>query len=249
MNFAFTPLAADFLERPNRFVIIARIHSTGEIVRAHCPNPGRMKELLVPGAIVYLTQSADPTRRTAYTLRFVQHPANGQLISLNTQLPNALFAEGLSQGFFPQFDRFSKIRREVSLPHEGKTGINSRIDFQLTDGHGRICWVEVKSVTLVESRIALFPDAPTVRGRRHVDELVEQVQQGAEAAVVFIVQRPDADILYPNWDTDPAFSQSLHEAERQGLRLYACTCRINLAHAHLERQIQVSTARAGSVQA
>ncbi|MGB5048807.1 MAG: DNA/RNA nuclease SfsA, partial [Caldilineaceae bacterium] len=184
MNIPFPVEPATFLERPNRFVIHARLHSSGENVRAHCPNPGRMHELMIPGALVYLSAANDPARRTPYSLRFVEHPANGQLISLNTQLPNDLFAEGLRDGFFAPFNGYTNHQREVALP-TGAKGVTSRIDFRLSTEEGRICWVETKSATLVhDDGRAWFPDAPTLRGRRHVEELTHLASTGVRAAVV-----------------------------------------------------------------
>ncbi len=238
----FAVETATFLERPNRFVIHARLHASGETVRAHCPNPGRMAELMIPGATVYLSRATDPARRTPFTLRFMIHPETGGLISLDTQLPNNLFAEGLADGFFAPFQGHRSVRREVTVPHdpEGNTGkINSRVDFLLEDAQGRACWVEVKSVSLVEEGVALFPDAPTIRGRRHLLELADLVRAGERAAVVFIVQRPDAVSVQPNRRTDPDFADALAHAQSAGVEVYAYTCAITLAAVTLKKEIPV----------
>ena len=249
MRFPFVVEPATFVERPNRFVIHARLHAEGQIVRAHCPNPGRMGELMVPGATVYLSRATDPARRTPFTLRFVIHPQAGTLISLDTQLPNALFAEGLAQGAFPPFWGHRSARREVSVPsphgqaNEAQTptgkkqSVRSRVDFLLEDAQGRPCWVEVKSVSLVEDGLALFPDAPTVRGRRHLLELIELVEGGDRAAVMFIVQRPDAQVVMPHRQTDPAFADALAQARSAGVEIYAHTCAVDLDEVRLERAI------------
>lgn len=238
----FAVEAATFLERPNRFVIHARLHGDGSTVRAHCPNPGRMAELMIPGATVYLSRATDPARRTPFTLRFMIHPAAGELISLNTQLPNDLFAEGLADGFFAPFHGHRTVRREVTVPHteQGKQGkITSRMDFLLEDAQGRPCWIEVKSVSLVEDGFALFPDAPTTRGRRHLFELADLAQAGERAAVVFIVQRPDAISVQPNRRTDPNFADALTHAQSAGVEVYAYTCAITLDAVTLEKEIPV----------
>ncbi|MEZ4640468.1 MAG: DNA/RNA nuclease SfsA [Caldilineaceae bacterium] len=227
MNFTFHPLRATFLERPNRYVIHARLHGSEDVVRAHCPDPGRLQELLIPGAVVYVDEappSTNANRRTTHTLRFVEHPENGQLVSLNSQLPNAVFAEGLADGFFPQFNRYANTAKEVTLI--GEDGTRSRIDFQLRDDTGNVCWVEVKSASLVIDDVALFPDAPTVRGRRHVDELAHRATVGDAAAVVFIVQRPDASSFAPHSERDPEFAASLRAAAAQGVSVYAYTCQL-----------------------
>ena len=263
MNIPFLVEPATFLERPNRFVIHARLHSSGEEVRAHCPNPGRMHELMIPGATVYIDKADDPKRRTPYTLRFIEHPANGQLISLNTQLPNDLFAEGLADGFFAPFADYTKHQREVTLPpptsaaeksaathpnHKNlrpTKGVTSRIDFRLSAADGRVCWVETKSATLVyEDGRAYLPDAPTERGRRHVEELAYLAATGVRAAalrtaVVFIIQRPDAISIAPNRETDPAFADALAQAQERGVELYAYTCGVTTSRVWLEREVPV----------
>lgn len=233
MKFPFTVEAATFLERPNRYVIHARLEQSGEEVRAHCPDPGRLEELLIPGTRVHVDKANDPNRRTGYTLRFVEHPESGQLVSLNTQLPNALFAESWQTGFFPQFQRYTSLRREVRLLH-GET--QSRIDFCLSDDQAQACWVETKSASLVLDGVAHFPDAPTLRGRRHVDALTGLAQNGIAAAVVFIVQRPDAHAFRPYWERDPDLGEALRRAEAAGVALYAYTCHLSL------REIQIANA-------
>lgn len=242
MRFSFTTKPATFLERPNRFRIAARLHENGEIVQVHCPNPGRLGELLLPGAVVHVSPAAPPSaarrRKTSHDLRFVEHPQHRQLISLDTRLPNALFAEGMRTGFFEPFAECVEIRPEVALPGE-HAGVHSRIDFCLQTGAGIPCWVEVKSVTLVEDGCALFPDAPTARGRRHVDELAERVACGERAAVVFIVQRPDAAELRPQWATDPEFAEALARAHAAGVEVYAYTCALSLHKICLREPIPV----------
>ncbi|GIV80107.1 DNA/RNA nuclease SfsA [Litorilinea aerophila] len=242
MRFSFTTEPATFLERPNRFRITARLHGSGQVVAAHCPDPGRMRELLIPGATVHLSRADAPSaaaRKTQYDLRFVEHPQEGILISLDTRLPNQLFLEGLQQGRFPLFQNHRALRQEVPLPADGTGPIRSRIDFQLVDAHGMPWWVEVKSITLVEAGCGLFPDAPTQRGRRHVLELSHRLAHGERAAVVFIVQRPDAGRVAPHRATDPAFAQALQSAQEAGVVLLAYTCAVTLAEVRLLRPVPV----------
>ncbi|MEZ4867953.1 MAG: DNA/RNA nuclease SfsA [Caldilineaceae bacterium] len=245
MIFPFTAQPATFLERPNRYRIVAKLHNNDTLVHAHCPDPGRLRELLIPGATVHLSRATNPERKTAYDLRFVEHPEHGQLISLDTRLPNQIFQEGLESGFFPQFTHFTHFRREVSLPHASpnqvnQNGVRSRFDFYLHDNVGAECWVEVKSATLVIDRCARFPDAVTERGRRHVLELAELTQQGTPTAIVFIVQRPDADQLQPQWDNDPAFAHALVAAHNAGVAIYAYTCILTQRQVTLQRAISVN---------
>ena len=261
MIFPFTTQSATFRERPNRFLVHATLcegERAGETVAAHCPDRGRLAELLVPGVTVHLSYEDNPARKTDYTLRFVEHPEYGQLVSLDTRLPNAVFAEGLANGFFapfrpPQFDT-QLVEREVTAlqppgparsprardaPARIKKMPRSRIDFRLTSQAGRLCWVEVKSASLVERRTAIFPDAPTERGRRHLEHLVWLHEQGDRAAAVFIVQRPDADRLRPHWGTDPAFGKALVAARAAGVEIYAYTCHLTKQEIRLAREIPV----------
>jgi sugar fermentation stimulation protein A len=255
MQFSFQVIEATFEARPNRFLVLARL-STGELVRAHCADPGRLRELLAPGAALYLspstptnsrvTNSRITNRRTQYDLRFVIHPETGVLVSLDTRLPNALFAEEVVAGRLPPFGRVQWMQREVAAPVgllvEGR--VRSRFDFLLCDEWGRQCWVEVKSVTLVEDGRAEFPDAPTVRGRRHLEELAQIARRNQErTAVVFMVQRPDAEVLHPRWQTDPAFGVALASAQAAGVELYAYTCSLLVDGIHISRAIPVELSR------
>ncbi len=246
MRFPFTTEPAHFIERPNRYLVIVRLQRSGELVRAHCPDPGRLRELLIPqaGVVVHVSRAdlaVAPGRKTAYDLRFVEHPATGTLISLDSRLPNALFGEGLQAGFFAPFRHFRSLEREVSVPHVGNSAVRSRIDYRLVDAANRACWIEVKSATLVEDGVAYFPDAVTERGRRHVEELQQLVTLGDRAAVCFIVQRPDARCLCPQWTHDPAFSAALHRAGQAGVELYAATVTVTLGGAELAQMIPVRT--------
>lgn len=250
ITFPFTTLPATFLERPNRYTVVARLHGDPALVRAHCPNPGRLGELLVPGATVHLSVAAPHStamRKTGYDLRFVEHPAHGQLISLDTRLPNQLFAAGVRQGLFAPFLPYTHVAHEVPLVAAGPpvttAAVHSRIDFRLTDPAGQDCWVEIKSVSLVIAGCARFPDAVTERGRRHVLELAELAAAGGRAAIVFIVQRPDAHELRPQWQTDPAFGEALLTANQAGVAIYAYTCALTLQAVWLEREIDVVLTR------
>lgn len=238
MDFPFQVEPAAFVERPNRFVVLARL-AGGELVRAHCADPGRLQELLAPGSTVYVSRATGNHRRTQYDLRFVVHPANGVLVSLDTRLPNLIFAEALAHGRLPQFGDLITVQREARAPVAG-SHTQSRFDFLLTDVAGRRCWVEVKSVTLVENGRAEFPDAPTERGRRHLLALADIAAQGQDrAAVVFIVQRPDATVLAPRWATDPLFGDALAAAQAAGVELYAYTCTLSVKSVCLDRQILI----------
>lgn len=254
MVFDFVTQPATFLARPNRYRVEARLHACGTPVAAHCADPGRLQELLIPGVTVHVSPAGMrlpglPPRKTAWDLRFVEHPAHGQLVSLDTRVPNRIFAEGIAAGFFAPWRGGALIGREVPLRVAGlagQGGIVSRIDFRIADARGIPWWVEVKSASLVEDgaagNVARFPDAVTARGRRHVEELAALARAGERAAVVFIVQRPDATELRPQWSTDPAFAAALAAAEQAGVLLLAATCRLTTQEICLERMIPVIAA-------
>ncbi|MCP4540977.1 MAG: DNA/RNA nuclease SfsA [Chloroflexi bacterium] len=212
----FPPLIAGrFVRRDNRFRVAVEIK--GEHVAAHLPNSGRLTELLTPGRPCWLSEFDIPQRKTRFDLVLVKYADT--LISMDARLPNALFAEALASGQLEPFQDYDCVEREVRV---GK----SRLDFRLRGADG-VCWVEVKSVTLVEEGVARFPDAPTARGVRHLGELSTMVGEGDGAAVVFIVQRSDARRFVPHDRADPDFGVALREAAGAGVGVYAWTCEVS----------------------
>ena len=203
-----------FLRRDNRFRVTVEID--GEEAAAHLPNSGRLGELLEPGRPCYLVPQPAEHRRTAFDLLLVEYA--GVLVSVDARLPNRLFAEAVATGTLEPFLGTTSIKAEV---HHGE----SRLDFQLVTPTG-ICWVETKSVTLVENSVALFPDAPTMRGQRHLGELINLVSEGFRAAVVFIIQRQDATSFAPNRAADPAFAHLLDQAHSKGVEVYGFLCSV-----------------------
>jgi len=201
----------EYLERLNRFTIAVRVNGKREV--AHLPNPGRLVEVLSPGRTIILRQ-APKGRKTKWTA--VAADLGEFLVSLDSTLPNRVFPIFLSHGVFPELLGF---RIEAKEPKLG-TG---RTDFLLTRGQEKV-WVEVKSVTLVEEGVALFPDAPTSRGARHLQELAKQVYEGDKAFVVFVVQRPDAQRFGPNAAIDPEFTRAFCLALEAGVEFRAVVC-------------------------
>lgn len=221
-------LCAAFLRRENRFR--ATVLMDGREVSAHVPNSGRLGELLIPGATCYLSPSPSPQRRTAYDLRLV---AEGQtLVSIDARLPNSLFADALRQGRLSAFSSYQKWQAEA------RHG-DSRLDFLLRDGAGRRLWVETKSVTLIQNATALFPDAPTARGVKHIRALQDVVLAGDQAAVVFIVQRDDAECFAPHPSADPLFARSLTKAIRHGVQARAYRCQVTFEGIAITEEIPV----------
>ncbi|MGM9526562.1 MAG: DNA/RNA nuclease SfsA [Peptococcaceae bacterium] len=207
---------AIFVQRDNRFR--AEVLLDGQPVKVHVPNSGRMKELLVPGAAVWVQPAAGAGRKTAYTLLLVQQ--GDRFVCLNAHLANELVAFWLAQGILPGFSDAAEIRRE-------KTYGSSRFDFCLKR-QDRTCYAEVKSVNLLDGSTARFPDAPTERGSKHLQELVRCKQNGLDAAVIFLVMGNAATDFAVNWATDPAFGQHLQEAFQAGVEIYVYTCQITL---------------------
>ncbi len=218
-----------YLARPNRFTCLVRIPGASVPVRAHLPDPGRLRELLQPGARVWLEPKPGRRRKTGYQLWLVDH--GQELVSLNTRLPNQLVREALVCGALPEFSHCTSWEQE-------RTVGESRLDFLLHYRSGQ-CWLEVKSVTLVEAGRALFPDAPTARGRRHLDELMRLRECGAQAVVCFVVQRADAHCVAANQRTDPEFAAVLRKAHACGVELLAYTCTVSPTEIELGKRIPV----------
>lgn len=200
---------AVFLQRPNRFIAQVLLHGQEETV--HVKNTGRCKELLVPGAKVYLEKGKNPARKTAWDLIAVEK--GDRLINMDSQLPNKVAEEWLAQG---GFGHFSQLFRE-------QTWGASRLDFCLKDSH-RTKYVEVKGVTLEEGGKVYFPDAPTARGVKHLEELTRIRREGMEAAVLFVVQMKGVSSFSPNDATDPAFGKALRQAAAAGVEVAALDC-------------------------
>ena len=220
-------IAGRFVRRDNRFRVTVQLDRGP--VAAHLPNSGRLAELLTPGRACWLAEFDSPHRKTSYDLVLVEYA--GVLVSVDARLPNTLVAETLAAGGLEPFRRYDRFDREVRLG-------DSRLDFCLS-GPAGLCWVEVKSVTLVEEGVARFPDAPTTRGARHLRELTAAVGQGEGAAVVFVIQRPDARCFAPHLRADAAFGAALREASSAGVGVYAWTCAVSERSVVMDRRIPV----------
>ena len=214
---------AHFLERPNRF--IAHVELEGETVVCHVKNTGRCRELLVPGAAVYLEKAANPARKTAYDLIAVEKGA--RLINMDAQAPNRAFAEW-ARTFDPSAE---------TLKPEFTFG-QSRLDFCLEGPQG-LHLVEVKGVTLEDGGHARFPDAPTERGVRHLHELMRAAALGHRATAFFVIQMEDVTDFAPNDDTHPAFGQALRQAASAGVQVVAYSCRVTPDSMTIHRPVPV----------
>lgn len=208
-------ITGTFIKRLNRFS--ASVDIGGRAETAHVPNSGRLKELLIPGSAVLLSPAANPERKTRYTLKAIMH--EGIWVSIDSTAVNDIIEDALKKGRLPLFGRIKELRREAVYK-------GSRFDFRILEADGRVCFLEVKSVTLVKDRVAMFPDAPTERGRKHLMELIEAVKNGHRGMVIFCIQRPDADAFRPYDENDLAFGKALREARKGGVEVYAFKCNV-----------------------
>lgn len=203
---------ASFVSRENRFVATVRLH--GEETKVHVKNTGRCRELLVPGATVYLVDSGRPERKYRYDLVAVEK--GDLLVNMDSQAPNVVFAEFLRRGGL--MDGVTYIKPEFQYGA-------SRMDFYF-EQEGERHLVEVKGVTLEENGVCRFPDAPTSRGSRHLRELIQAREEGIQGWICFVVQMDHMSRLEPNWRTDPEFSRTLCLAAEAGVQVRAFGCHV-----------------------
>ncbi|MBI5522808.1 MAG: DNA/RNA nuclease SfsA [Desulfarculus sp.] len=204
------------VRRFKRFLAEVDLDS-GQRVLAHCPNSGSMLGCLEDGAPVYLSPSPAPGRRTAYTWEMI-HIAGGW-VGINTGLPNRLVALAAERRALPCFSDATSVRREV------KISAHTRLDLLVQRASGPL-YVEVKNVTLVQERRALFPDAVTSRGAKHLTELMALTAAGQQAAMVYLVQRGDADSFAPARDIDPTYARLLAQALAAGVGAWVAQARV-----------------------
>ena len=205
-----------FLSRPNRF--IAEVQVGGKRETVHVKNTGRCRELLIEGARVWLYDSQNPNRKTRYDLIAVEKVSGGVslIINIDSQIPNDVAGEWLLKSGI--FSESAKLRREVTFGA-------SRFDFYIEDGE-RKCFLEVKGVTLEREGVALFPDAPTERGVKHLGELVECVKAGFDAYLLFVIQMKGVDEFRPNDEMHKAFGDALRQGAKAGVEVWAIDTKV-----------------------
>lgn len=220
-------LPAVFVSRPNRF--IAEIELEGRVEICHVKNTGRCRELLTHGARVYVQKSDNPKRKTKYDLISVFK--GGELVNIDSQAPNKVFGEWVSEGNF--IKNISLIKPECRYK-------NSRFDFYM-EADGRKIFAEIKGVTLEENGTAMFPDAPTERGVKHIGELCECIADGFEAYIFFVIQMKGCRRLIPNRKTHREFADALSEAESKGVHIHALSCRVTPDELRIDEEVEVRT--------
>jgi sugar fermentation stimulation protein A len=236
-----------FRGRPNRFTV--EFETSSGIEKAHLRDPGRLKELLIPGVELLLRPALNPeSRKTKYDVIAVW--TEGIWVLINSGFHSDLAAELIESRTVPELSDYTVKKREYTF---GK----SRIDFLLTKMDkltkidrgkeesqrvskknslevGRDLLMEVKGCTLVEEGQARFPDAPTIRGKKHLEELIKAKKEGMESAVLFLIPREDAEVFSPNWEMDPDFSKTLKQAEHENVMVIAYSFALNYLKKELE---------------
>jgi len=199
-----------FVKRINRF--IAEVIINGIAEQVHVKNTGRCKELFIEGQKVYLEQASNPNRKTKYSL--ISIFKGNTLINIDSQVPNKVVYDALINRQLDDFKNLIEIKREVTYQ-------NSRFDLYFKRQNGQEGFIEVKGVTLEENNIAIFPDAPTIRGKKHVNELIKAFDEGYESYIFFLIQLRPINYFTPNTITDPSFSVALKAAHQHGVKILA----------------------------
>ncbi len=199
-----------FVERPNRFLGRVQLEGEGKAVPVHIHDPGRLREILFPGNRVLLHRASGIRRKTAWDL--VAGQCNGHWVLVHSSHHRAIAETILSHPEDNPLGGILNLKAEVTYQ-------NSRLDFVAETYRGRV-WIETKGCTLCREGIALFPDAPTTRGKRHLEHLRELRLQGERAAVIILVFRPDSTCFAPNHETDPAFAKAFWAAVEAGVEVY-----------------------------
>lgn len=205
---------AIFKKRVNRF--IAEVELNGKIERVHVKNTGRLKELFIPGREVYLEVADNPNRKTKYSLIAVNR--DGTLVNVDSQAPNHVAYKALKTGAIKELGVPDLVKKEVTYQ-------NSRFDLYFESDNER-GFIEVKGVTLAKEGVAMFPDAPTTRGAKHIHELVKAVEEDYRAVILFIIQMEGCHVFTPHIEMDPDFSASLARAEQAGVEVLAYDCEV-----------------------
>jgi sugar fermentation stimulation protein A len=225
----FPPLTEGILlKRYKRFLVDVKLKS-GEVTTAHTSNTGAMLNCSEAGRSVYLSESSNPKRKYRYSLEMISMPDG--LVGLNTALPNRLAALGCQYGLFEGFPFPAQVQREVAAG-------GSRLDLKLTGQNGEVVWVEVKSSTLVIDGVALFPDAVSSRGTKHLNELIDLLGPSQRAAILILVQRSGAASFSPADSIDPLWGKTLREAVKRGVELLAYEVDLSPTGARLSRKIE-----------
>lgn len=227
MRFSTPLIEGVLIRRYQRFLADVRL-ADGTVVLAHCANTGSMLQMAVPGSRIMLSVVANPERKTQYDWQLTE--VAGRWAGINTAVPNILLREAFEQGLIPEFRAYSSFRAEVPY------GEHSRADALLSGPSGNL-YVEAKNVTLVEDKKALFPDAVTERGLKHLDELIRAISQGHRSTMFFLTQRMDAESIGAAVKIDPVYAARLREASDAGVGIIAWRARVSPEEIVLDRPL------------
>lgn len=223
---------AAFIRRIKRFTVEAEAldgPDKGAILKAHTNNTGSMLGLLRPGSTALLSPAANPDRKLKYTLEGLE--LVGAMVGVNTLTPNRMLYAAWQAGVLPEMDGYNHFQKEAKVGQ-------SRLDAHLTGETGDL-WVECKNVTMVEDDVALFPDAVTERGQKHLRELMALAETGARVALFFLVQRPDGRCFGPADMIDPVYAELFYEALEAGVEAWPCVAHVDEAGITLGRRLKV----------
>jgi sugar fermentation stimulation protein A len=232
MRFPDPLIRGRLLRRYKRFLSDIELEN-GEVVVAHCANPGAMLGLKDPGAPVWLSPSRNPKRKLKYSWELIQ--VDGHMVGINTALPNRIVEEAVAAQAVPELVGYPRLRREVPYGH------NSRIDMLLESEDRPNCYLEVKNVHLKRQEgLAEFPDSVTKRGAKHLAELAGMARQGARAVMLFLVQRGDSASFQVAADIDPDYDRALRSAIDHGVEVLCYSCRIGEDAIELDRPLPIT---------
>ena len=229
MKFESPLIAGKLVRRWNRFLSEVELEN-GEVVRAHCPNSGRMTTCNIPGAPVLIRFVDDPKRKLKYTWEHIH--TGTHWVCINTNRANQVVKESLTQKLIPEFAHYAKVRPEFKV---GK----SRIDF-LLENEDEKCFIEVKSVSYIEGEKCCFPDAVTSRGLKHLHELIELKQEGHRAAMLFLTMSDQPKSFSPADHVDPEYCKALRDAKKAGVEILVYTCKSSEEEMILGEPIKVT---------
>ncbi|HEY8888672.1 MAG TPA: DNA/RNA nuclease SfsA [Clostridium sp.] len=219
---------AEFIRRPDRFQALVSFNDKELIV--HVPNTGRCKEILIPGSTVLLREELNPTRKTLYDLIAVYK--DNKIINIDSQIPNKVVDEALKNKRIHNLVKYNIIERE-------KTFGASRFDFKLSNESGEEYYLEVKGVTLELGGKTMFPDAPTLRGKKHLLELIEAKKIGFGAGILFLIQMSNINSFSPYDDMDGAFCDALRLASQNGVDIFAYECEVGENFITLSKPVEI----------
>jgi sugar fermentation stimulation protein A len=230
MQFSFPLIQGTLIKRYKRFLADVRL-TDGSIVIAHCPNTGAMTGCAEPGWKVWLSPSTNPKRKLLYTWEVVLTDKH-HWIGINTHKANALVKESIQENKISELVGYASLKAEVKFGEE-----NSRIDFLLTDSEKADCYVEVKSVSLLDNNVGYFPDAKTIRGQKHLRELSLIANQGKRAVLLFCVQHSGIQSVQVATQIDPDYAKELKQAMLSGVQILCYGCKISLEKIYINQPL------------